>query len=682
MTDAKELTGIPKNPIIVVGGGLAGLSAAHQAYLNGANVVVLDKQGFFGGNSTKATSGINGALTRTQIDLDIRDSVQQFYNDTIKSGKNLADPKLAKVLTYESAAAVEWLQDQFNLDLTLVSRLGGHSQPRTHRGKDAKFPGMAITYALMSKLEDLAEKEPSRVHISKKSNVVDLIKEGNVCKGLVFVKNNKEKFKVYGPVILATGGYAADFTSKDSLLAKYRPDILNLSTTNGNHATGDGQKLVIKHGGIGIDLEKVQVHPTGLVAPNDPESKFKFLAGEALRGEGAIMLDGTGKRFCNELGTRDYVSGEMTKVKYPIRLVLNTQGAKKLPFHVSHYESRGLMKKQSGTELAKDIGVPVHILQKELDKYNKAAEHAAKDPKAKTIDPFGKTFFDGAPFNVSDTFHVSLIDRVVHFTMGGVKIDPDARVLTYKDDKKKNFIPIDGLYAAGELAGNIHGHNRLGGSSLLACVCFGRVSGRTATNYLLKNLSSSNGGGNGSGGSTGGGSGAVARLNQIHLHLNPDFNGSLVIDFDGNAASASASNTNQSSSTSTATETSQSAATKPNEPPAQQSEPEQEAKQEAKPKVPTIKTAKGFEIPERYISFEELAKHNTEQSCWIAVKNVVLDVTNFFDDHPGGKQSLLNFAGKEATEAFEMLHDDDVVSKYAKDTVIGVVKGAKPALDI
>jgi hypothetical protein len=103
---------------------VSGLSAAHTIYLAGGNVVVLDKQGFFGGNSTKATSGINGALTRTQVEAGIPDSVTKFYNDTLKSARDKARPDLIKVLTYKSAAAVEWLQDQFNLDLTLVSRLG------------------------------------------------------------------------------------------------------------------------------------------------------------------------------------------------------------------------------------------------------------------------------------------------------------------------------------------------------------------------------------------------------------------------------------------------------------------------------------------------------------------------------------------------------------------------------
>jgi hypothetical protein len=117
---------------------VSGLSAAHTIYLAGGNVLLLDKNGecycllkapltragFMGGNSTKATSGINGALTRTQVDLKIDDSVKQFYDDTLKSARDKARPELIKVLTYKSAAAVEWLMDEFNLDLTLVSRLG------------------------------------------------------------------------------------------------------------------------------------------------------------------------------------------------------------------------------------------------------------------------------------------------------------------------------------------------------------------------------------------------------------------------------------------------------------------------------------------------------------------------------------------------------------------------------
>lgn len=100
------------------------VSISHSFDLSCLNCAILISPAFFGGNSTKATSGINGALTRTQVDLGIQDSVKTFYEDTLKSARDKARPELIKVLTYKSAAAVEWLQDVFNLDLTLVSRLG------------------------------------------------------------------------------------------------------------------------------------------------------------------------------------------------------------------------------------------------------------------------------------------------------------------------------------------------------------------------------------------------------------------------------------------------------------------------------------------------------------------------------------------------------------------------------
>jgi succinate dehydrogenase/fumarate reductase flavoprotein subunit len=228
----------------------------------------------------------------------------------------------SQVLTGNSASAVEWLQTKFGLDLSQVSRLGGHSFPRTHRGKE-RFPGMTITYALMEKLEELAKKEPHRVRQLFKARVTKLLRDetsGHVI-GIEYEKDGKT-FQEYGPVVLATGGYAADFTP-DSLLQKYRPDLYHLPTTNGDYSTGDGIKMGLSIGANAVDLEKVQVHPTGLVDPKEPDAKVKFLAAEALRGVGGLLLNANGERFCDELGHRDYVTGEMWKNKGPFRLVLN-----------------------------------------------------------------------------------------------------------------------------------------------------------------------------------------------------------------------------------------------------------------------------------------------------------------------------------------------------------------------
>lgn len=167
--------------VIVVGGGLAGLSAAHTVLENGVPVLLLEKMPFMGGNSTKATSGINGALTKTQIEKKIPDSPELFEEDTTISyygGQKGPTPDLVRVLTHDSGPAVDWLMSKFNLDLSLVSRLGGHSQPRTHRGKE-RFPGMTITMALMEKLEAIAAQNDGSARILTKANVMSLIKDNN-----------------------------------------------------------------------------------------------------------------------------------------------------------------------------------------------------------------------------------------------------------------------------------------------------------------------------------------------------------------------------------------------------------------------------------------------------------------------------------------------------------------------
>jgi len=639
--------------IIVVGGGLAGLSAAHTVLERGGKVVVLDKNPFFGGNSTKATSGINGALTRTQVRLEIKDSVESFYDDTARSARDLIRPPLVKVLTGDSGPAVEWLQEKFGLDLSLVSRLGGHSFPRTHRGKE-KFPGMTITYALMEKIEDIAAAQPDRVRLVKKARVTRLLTDNSGTVYGVAYESEGKQFEEHGPVILATGGYAADF-APDGLLSKYRPDVLPLPTTNGDHSTGDGIKMVLAIGGNTTDLEKVQVHPTGLVDPSEPDAKVKFLAAEALRGVGGILLSAEGKRFADELGHRDYVTGEMWKNKGPFRLVLNSAAGKEIEWHCKHYVGRGLMKHfASGEALAKEMGIPVQQLAETFSKYNDNASGKVKDP-------YGKKYFSNAPFDVKDSFWVAIVTPVVHYCMGGLEISAESEVLGPKG-------PIKGLFAAGELAGGVHGANRLGGSSLLGCVVFGRVSGNSAAQYLLQQLSS--------GRSTATAAKRLAVLAdhlkittsvsnspvQTSIDVEPSNNRiSLHISWDGAEAGQSGPVTisTGSSAPSTSGSTYGGASTSSSSAPASSSS--------AAPAAPAVDRTKEY-------TKEEVAKHNKEDDCWVIVNGQVLDVTKFLSEHPGGKKAIMIYAGRDATEEFNMLHKPDVVEKYAPQSIIGVLK--------
>ncbi|GAA5975605.1 hypothetical protein JCM11641_003546 [Rhodosporidiobolus odoratus] len=682
---------------IVVGAGLSGLSAAYTLYEKGANVLVLEKSGFAGGNSTKATSGINGAGTKEQENLGIRDSATTFFNDTKKSARDLARDDLIEVLTSPSLSflthssaepdlgspsfhtlpfsflpslctfsslypaspgksgdAVNWLVTSFGLDLSKVSRLGGHSVERTHRG-GAQFPGMTITMALIDKLDEVAKKEPARVKLLKKAHVAKLLKEGDCVTGVEYQYGGKTH-QAHGPVILATGGYASDF-SPDGLLAKYRPELLDLPTTNGDHSTGEGHKMAMAIGASAVDLEKVQVHPTGLVDEKEVGAKTKFLAAEALRGVGGLLLDAEGNRFCDELGHRDYVTGRIWENnKNPTKLILNGEASKEIEWHAKHYTGRKLMKRfDTLAQVASEMSLPLSKLQETLGEYEMVA-----NSKGEKKDVWGKKFFSNTKWTGEGDgpFHVALMTPVLHYTMGGLEISPTAHVLD------KAHKPIPGLFASGEIAGGVHGANRLGGSSLLGCVVYGRVAGDAAASYLLQSLSSSN---------------AAARLGQVQQHLAATpLSTTISIDPTSQKVNLSFSWSSDSGSsasdlTSTQPQLGGGAGTGEVKPqgPSTASEPANEGviAQEVKDE----KTKSGGKVMKEF-SMEEVGKHDKKEDCWVVVNGQVLDVTTFLDSHPGGSRAILLYAGRECTEEFLMLHDLSVIPKYAPDVVIGTVK--------
>ena len=343
----------------------------------------------------------------------------------------------------------------------------------------------------------------------------------------------------------------------------------------------------------------------------------------ALRGEGGLLLNSEGQRFSDELGHRDYVSGEMWKQKeakkWPIRLVLNSKASNVLDFHTRHYSGRGLMKRMSGKQLAKEIGCSEDALQKTFTDYNAIADGKKKDP-------FGKKFFHNLPFDINDTFHVAVMEPVLHFTMGGIEINDKAEVLNSEGK------PFESLYACGELAGGVHGANRLGGSSLLGCVVYGRVAGSSASQFLFQKVI------------TGGISTASQRLGQISLHIDPATPGKISIEWaDGTSASGSSSVGGQKQDQ----QSQKSAAPVMKGDKADSKDPGKVSK----PNDPA-----DFKIPEEQYSLEEVAKHNKKDDLWIAVKGIVLDVTNWLDEHPGGPQALFSHMGRDASEGSWIVH--------------------------
>mmetsp|Transcript_24953 Transcript_24953/g.62796 ORF Transcript_24953/g.62796 Transcript_24953/m.62796 type:complete len:529 (-) Transcript_24953:219-1805(-) len=470
-----EAAAVPK--VVVVGGGLAGLSAALQVAEEAGNdveVVLLEKQPKLGGNSAKASSGIN-ALTETA-----GDKVQLFVNDTLVSGGGRSRPELVERLVGNSDSALQFLTSH-GVQLGKLTQLGGHSTKRTHSNAAGPNIGNVIISQLAKAVQDMPQ-----ITVITSAQAKSLLKTGSgasVRVGGVAYHASESSGGGAGDadtpatavsadvVIMTTGGFGAN----RDMLRTHNPSVDGFATTNGQWATGDGIGMGHAVGGQLVDMDQVQVHPTGLVNPKDPDADTKFLAPERLRGVGGVLLNSTGKRFVNELGRRDYVTGEMLRQEGKTAWLLlgSTQaddfGTATLGFYAG---KAGLAVKGDGVdEIAVAMGLDADALRAELAHYNSAMKNG-------TADEFGKTVFPNGAINLEEAMYAMQVTPVVHYTMGGLSIDEHAQVLDSAG------VPIPGLLAAGEVTGGVHGANRLGGNSLLDCTVFGRIAGSQAVRHL------------------------------------------------------------------------------------------------------------------------------------------------------------------------------------------------------
>ena len=474
----------PNFDAIVIGSGLAGLSATLHLLDRGGKVLVIEKEHLLGGNSNKASSGINACCPSNST----TDFIESFKSDTIKSAGDASQLPLIETLIGNSAAAVTWLKERVGVDLSLLAQLGGHEFKRTHRPSNGMV-GAEVIYGMQKAVK--AYEKSGMVKILMDTKVVNVSTDKNNHGHVTGVevaylakpdKNNNQLQTHFesSNVVLATGGFAADRSSK-SYLAKYRSELLKMPATAGQFSTGDGIGLATKLGAGLIDMEKIQIHPTGWVNPEDPKNPNKVLAAELMRGVGGILINAAGKRFCNELGTRAYVTDKMLghneqylKTKKwnqendvpTFYLVLSTNAANAGRKHVDHYIHKGLVKKVEGVVgLADLIGQDVSIIRKTLEKYRIDSQTGK--------DIWGKTSFQGVSEHdiATETFYVGTVTPVLHYCMGGITIDTEGNVIN------ENGNPIPGLHAAGEVAGGVHGNNRLGGNSLLECTVYGTIVG-------------------------------------------------------------------------------------------------------------------------------------------------------------------------------------------------------------
>ncbi|KAF1850241.1 Flavocytochrome c [Cucurbitaria berberidis CBS 394.84] len=459
--------GMASRHAIVVGSGLAGLSAASQLISRNIPVRLLERGAKPGGNSIKASSGINGAPTTYQ---PVAEPLDAFYNDTTRSAGHAMSSftaqreKLIETLTKNSAAGVEWLVQEKGVDLSRVAQLGGHSYARTHRGAGQAPPGFAIVSALLKQL-----KESPLFDLRTSCTVTKVLQDGAHVTGVAYAREDGKQEELHGPVIFASGGFGGD---AEGLLAKYRPDLAGYPSTNDPRP--GTQPLLTAIGAQLIDMDQVQVHPTGFVDPANAATPLKFLGAEVLRGEGGILLL-NGKRFVDELDTREKVSNAITTTtpssespkQWTVQVVLDEGTYQAAKSHIDFYLFKGLMKKSTIAELGPQA-------LESITQYAKVVAGEATDEFHRTT--FANwTLKNPTPESV---VYVGVVTPVVHFTMGGVLINVKSEVLG--EDEK----PIKGLWGAGEVTGGVHGGNRLGGSSLLECVVFGRIAGDQCADYL------------------------------------------------------------------------------------------------------------------------------------------------------------------------------------------------------
>ena len=437
---------------IIVGSGGTGLAAAIQAHQYGLNVAILEKNSFLGGNTMRASSGMNAAESIVQARLGVNDSMQKFYDETLKSGGYMNDREMLHYFVEHAPLAIAWLED-LGIKVDDLTITGGMSKKRTHRPSSMA----PIGAFLVNNLLKLADERHIPIFIDSK--VTNLLQDKN--KKITGVEVNNERRIRAKAVLLATGGFGA---AKD-LIAKYRPDLRDYKTTNQAGATGNGLKLADKVGAQLEQLELVQVHPTV-----QQDTDHAYLIGEAVRGEGAILVDHQGKRFINELSTRKIVSNAITETPEHSAYLIFDQGVRDRVKAIEFYDSINLVVHGNTIEeLAENIKVPAANLTATLQNWNEAVEKNSDEEFGRTT---GMASLDHAPYYA---IHIA---PAIHYTMGGIHIAPDTRVY----DINGNFIA--GLYAAGEVSGGLHGNNRIGGNSIAETIIFGREAGKAMAELI------------------------------------------------------------------------------------------------------------------------------------------------------------------------------------------------------
>ena len=487
--------------IVIVGAGGAGMTAAITAAEEGKSVVILESQSMVGGNSVRATGGMNAGKTVYQDENEFGeaagvektlktaaekyadnetitalaktvseqwaeyqanptgyfDSVELMELDTMVGGKGINDPELVETLCSNSADAIDWL-DEHGITLHNVASFGGASVKRIHRPVDADGKTISVGSYMIPLLQENCEKAGVQILLNTTANEI-LTDANGAAVGVKATGASGETVTVNAKaVVLTTGGFGANL----DMVTEYKPELKGFMTTNAAGAQGQGIEMATAIGAGTVDMDQIQIHPT-------VEANTAALITEGLRGDGAVLINAEGKRFIDEVGTRDVVSAAEIAQTGSYSWLVVDQAMVDASSVIQGYIKKGYtVTGETYEELGKAMGVDEAAFAETMNTWNGYVD-AKNDPD------FGRTSFanklDTAPY------YAIKVTAGVHHTMGGLTINTNTEVL------KEDGSVIPGLFAAGEVTGGVHGANRLGGNAVADFTVFGRIAGKAASDY-------------------------------------------------------------------------------------------------------------------------------------------------------------------------------------------------------
>ncbi|BES64283.1 urocanate reductase [Gottschalkiaceae bacterium SANA] len=444
--------------VVVVGAGGAGMTAAITAKEAGTDVVVLEKMSFVGGNTLVSGGELNVPGSWVQENKGVEDSVEQYTADTLKGGDNQANPELVAVLAENALAGAEWLRDEIkvNYQSDYLMQFGGHSVPR------AIFPEGGSGYEMISKLKVKADELGIPFHMNTRATRLLTDESGRVI-GVEATKGDQTlTFLAENGVVLATGGFGSNVEMRMAYNAEYDE---RYNTTDQEGTTGDGIAMAEAVGADLVDMEFIQTYP----ACSTTTGILSYVADT--RFDGALLFNKEGDRFVGELDRRDVISkGILAQTDSVGYLVWDNQVTE--ASHMENFQKEydelvkngELYKADSVEELANHFGLNLSVMQAVLDQYNEDIKTSGEDSVWNRR---------GLKFAIEEApFYIQKVAPSVHHTMGGIVINTQAQVMTAEGQA------VEGLYAAGEVTGGIHGKNRLGGNAITDLTVFGRIAGQ------------------------------------------------------------------------------------------------------------------------------------------------------------------------------------------------------------